>query len=164
MLQKPLFLKVVAFVLLFASAPLSTALAQGNPPLPTIQLSIQTATGLTHNFTVELAATLEQQAYGLMFRRELAADRGMLFPFGEARYASFWMKNTLIPLDMLFLDAEGRIAFIHRRARPHSLEPISSPVPVVAVLEIPGGEADRQDIRVGDRVTEGLDAVTQGAR
>ncbi|MBV6632472.1 MAG: DUF192 domain-containing protein [Alphaproteobacteria bacterium] len=115
-------------------------------------LSIRTLTGERHEFTVEVAETPRQQAIGMMFRRKAPRDRGMLFPFEKPRVASFWMKNTLVSLDLLFIEQGGRIATIHRRAQPQSLEPMSSGVPVIAVLELAGGEADRRDIRTGDLV------------
>lgn len=115
-------------------------------------LTIRTVTGTLHEFTVEIAETPRQQAIGMMFRREAPKDRGMLFPFEEERVASFWMKNTLVSLDLLFVAGNGEIMRIHRRAQPHSLAPLSSGVPVMAVLELAGGEADRRDIRAGDIV------------
>lgn len=115
-------------------------------------LTITTAAG-QRSFRVELARTEEEQARGLMFRTEMAADRGMLFPFDPPRPASFWMKNTLIPLDMLFIRADGSIARIAANTVPQSLEPVSVSEPVAAVLEIAGGNAAAQGIRVGDRVT-----------
>ena len=114
-------------------------------------LTIDTASG-AHHFSIELALSPEQQEQGLMFRRSLAADAGMLFDFGAARPASFWMRNTLIPLDMLFIDAEGHIADIHERAVPLSEDPIESKVPVRAVLEVNGGTVSRLGIKLGDVV------------
>jgi len=114
-------------------------------------LTIDTASG-AHHFSIELALSPEQQAQGLMFRRSLAADAGMLFDFGAARPASFWMRNTLIPLDMVFIDAEGHIADIHERAVPLSEDPIESKVPVRAVLEVNGGTVSRLGIKLGDVV------------
>ena len=105
-----------------------------------------------HHFQVELAATPETRRTGLMHRRRLAQDAGMLFIFSRSSRQSFWMKNTLIPLDMLFLAGDGRIMHLHHNARPHSLTPISSNVDVTAVLEINGGLSRRLKIKVGDRV------------
>ena len=79
-----------------------------------------------HAFKIEMAVTPDERARGLMNRRNLGADAGMLFDYGKARYVSFWMKNTLIPLDMLFIDRRGVIVNLHQRAVPHSLAPISS--------------------------------------
>jgi uncharacterized protein len=109
--------------------------------------------GTVHRFHVEVARTAQEQATGLMFRRTLAGDRGMIFPMQPPRFASFWMKNTLIPLDLLFLRAGGTISSIAPMATPLSLAPIESVEPVVAVLELKGGEAARRGIKPGDVVT-----------
>lgn len=105
-----------------------------------------------HVFRVEIASTPAERERGLMFRRELAADAGMLFDFQRPQPVSFWMKNTLIPLDMLFVAADGRIVNIAERAVPGSLRPISSAEPVRAVLEVNGGTAHRLGIAPGDRL------------
>ncbi|GAA4712840.1 DUF192 domain-containing protein [Sphingomonas lutea] len=106
----------------------------------------------SHRFTVEVARTAEEQAQGLMFRESLADDRGMIFPFEPPREAGFWMKNTLIPLDMIFIRADGTIARIAANTVPHSLEPVQSGEPVAAVLEIRGGRSAELGIKEGDRV------------
>jgi len=113
---------------------------------------IETAAGDQRRFTVELAVNSAQHAQGLMFRRDLAADAGMLFLFGRTREVSMWMKNTLIPLDMLFIAEDGRIVAVAERAVPGSLETISPGQPVAGVLEINGGMAARLGIAAGDRV------------
>ena len=110
------------------------------------------SSGRKHLFTVELAQTPEQQAQGLMNRRSLAPDRGMLFPREPAGDASFWMKNTLIPLDIIFIRPDGTIARIAENTVPMSLEPIPSLEPVSAVLEIAGGRSAELGIKPGDRV------------
>lgn len=115
-------------------------------------LTIETAGGARHVFAVELARTTGQQAQGLMFRRRLAADAGMLFIYGGDRPVRMWMKNTLIPLDMLFIERNGRVVHIVERTVPGSLETISADRPVAAVLEVNAGTADRLGIEVGDRV------------
>jgi uncharacterized membrane protein (UPF0127 family) len=115
------------------------------------ELAIEAASG-KHRFTIEEARTPEQMAQGLMFRRSMAADAGMLFEYPKQQLATFWMKNTLIPLDMLFIAADGRIATIHQRAVPLSTAPISSEVPVLAVLELNGGTVERLGLKPGDRV------------
>jgi len=111
-----------------------------------------TSGGRTHRFTVEIARTEEEQATGLMNRSELAPDRGMIFPFDPPRDASFWMKNTLIPLDMIFVRADGSIANIAENTVPLSLEPEMSEGPVGAVLEIAGGRSAELGIKPGDKV------------
>jgi uncharacterized membrane protein (UPF0127 family) len=105
-----------------------------------------------HIFNVEVAGTPEEQAQGLMFRERLAPNEGMLFPFPSPRPASFWMKNTLIPLDMIFIRADGTIARIAANTVPHSLEPVAVGEPVAAVLEIAGGRSAQLGISQGDRV------------
>lgn len=115
-------------------------------------LTIETAAGETHAFTVELAHTPAQMAQGLMYRRALPRDAGMLFLYGRDIMATMWMKNTLIPLDMLFITREGRIANIAERTVPQSLRTISADRPVAAVLELNGGTAARLGIKEGDRV------------
>lgn len=118
----------------------------------TSELSVETASGRHFRFTVELALTPQQQAQGLMFRESLAPDAGMLFLYNTPQPAAFWMKNTLIPLDMLFVAADGRVVNIHDRAVPHSEDAIRSDGPVLGILEINGGMANRLGIRPGDRV------------
>ncbi|WP_241911912.1 DUF192 domain-containing protein [Telmatospirillum siberiense] len=115
-------------------------------------LAIETADGRSLAFSVEVAETPEQQTRGLMNRASLPADAGMLFDFGMDRPVAMWMKNTLIPLDMLFIKVDGTIAGIAERTVPMSLEVIASPGPVRAVLELNGGTSDRLGLKVGDRV------------
>lgn len=106
-------------------------------------------------FHVESAETDAARQRGLMFRERLATAGGMLFRFDPPRVAAMWMKNTLIPLDMLFVDPQGRIVHIESRTTPHSLRPIAAPVPVSLVVEIAGGESDRLGLRLGDRLDVG---------
>jgi len=106
----------------------------------------------THRFRVEVATTPAQQTQGLMFRRGLAADAGMLFVYSPPKMASMWMKNTFIPLDMIFIDGNGRIVGIAERTIPGSLAVISSDRPVAGVLELNGGTVSRLRMAVGDRV------------
>jgi uncharacterized protein len=117
----------------------------------TSAVTIDTASG-ARQFNVELAVTAEEQAQGLMYRRALPAEAGMLFDFGGTRPATFWMRNTLIPLDMLFIAADGRVADLHERAVPLSEAMIESKVPVRAVLELNGGTVARLGIKPGDVV------------
>ena len=115
------------------------------------QLAIET-TGGGQQFAVELAVTSEQRAQGLMYWQRMPADAGMLFLYPAARPVSMWMKNTLIPLDMLFIGDDGRILHIAERTIPGSTATISSMQPARAVLELNGGTAARLKIQVGDRV------------
>lgn len=105
------------------------------------------------HFDVWVADTPARSEQGLMFVRDLPAGRGMVFPFEPARVVSFWMKNTYIELDMLFIAADGRIVKIIERAPPLRLDLLSSDVPVGAVLELRGGEAGLLGLRVGDQVS-----------
>ncbi|MCB1518733.1 MAG: DUF192 domain-containing protein [Hyphomicrobiaceae bacterium] len=115
-------------------------------------LTIKTAKGQFH-FSVEIADTPEQQAQGLMFRQELAPDHGMLFDFHRERETAFWMRNTFIPLDMLFIASDGTIRSIHANARPQDDTAIPSGFPVQFVLEIPGGRAAEIGAVPGDKIS-----------
>lgn len=100
-------------------------------------------------FSVEIADTYEERGKGLMFREEMAKFSGMLFIYPEPSSVAFWMKNTLIPLDMIFLDATGVVKRIHENATPQSLETIPGGENILAVLEINGGLSRRLGIEVG---------------
>ncbi|WP_431521373.1 DUF192 domain-containing protein [Blastomonas fulva] len=119
--------------------------------LALVPLTIQSS-GKTHRFTVEVAGTSQEQAQGLMFRTELAPDAGMIFPFPSLKPASFWMKNTVIPLDIIFVRADGSIESIAANTTPYSLDAVSSQGPVAAVLELAGGRAAQLGIKPGDIV------------
>ena len=108
--------------------------------------------GGRHWLKIYLAQTEAQQEQGLMFVRELPADEGMLFPLPSPRVMTMWMKNTLIPLDMLFIDARGRVVCVRAKAVPESLDLISCDKPVKAVLEIGGGQAAARGLAIGDTV------------
>ena len=113
-------------------------------------LTIHSANG-DHRFTVDVAATDEEQQRGLMFVRSLPGDRGMIFPYDPPQNVGFWMKNTLIPLDMIFIRADGSIARI-ATAKPLDETPVPAGEAVAAVLELRGGRAAELGIREGDRV------------
>lgn len=115
------------------------------------ELWIETADG-RHRFDIEVAETDRQMARGLMFRTELADDAGMLFDYRVLRPIAMWMKNTLIPLDMLFVADDGTILRIEAWTTPLSLATISSGGPARAVIELKGGISERLGIRPGDRV------------
>ncbi len=115
-------------------------------------LRITTRDAMVHAFSVEMAITPDQQRRGLMFRTELAPDAGMLFDFHTPQTLAMWMKNTLIPLDMLFIDANGAIVFIAENTTPESTATISTPIPSRFVLELAGGTTKRLGLGVGDRV------------
>ena len=111
-----------------------------------------TGAARSHVFTVEVARTPAQQERGLMYRRALGPDEGMLFPFDPPRPASFWMRNTLIPLDMIFIRPDGTIARIAANTVPMSEEQVGVNDPVTAVLEIRGGRAAELGITTADRI------------
>ncbi len=114
-------------------------------------LEIVSASGV-HVFSVEVADTEPAREKGLMFRKNLPDGHGMLFDFKREQDVSFWMKNTYIPLDMFFIQGNGRILRIAENAKPLSTAVIPSGGPVLAVLEASGGTAHRLGIRPGDRV------------
>ena len=118
----------------------------------TTPLTIETAAGLSLAFHVELARTEAEREQGLMYREKLASDAGMLFLYPTERPVAFWMKNTLIPLDMLFIRRDGTILSIAERTVPLSEAAIPSDGPVTAVLEINGGVVSHLGIKPGDRV------------
>lgn len=122
------------------------------PTLPTEDLVIVGTGGVRHAFHVEIARTPEQQVTGLMFRKSVAPDSGMLFPWGRPIESKMWMKNTLVPLDMVFIKADGTIGRIAENTVPQSLAVISSDGPVVATLELQGGITSKLGILVGDHV------------
>jgi len=117
-----------------------------------LALSIRTATGV-RALRVEVARTEAEQARGLMYRTALPEDGGMLFPSDREEPRSFWMKNTAIPLDLIFIRADGSIARIAEETVPYALDPIESGEPVIAVLEIAGGRAAALGIAEGDQVS-----------
>lgn len=142
----------VSLALLAVLAEAGSADGQVMRRFETDTVAIETRGGASHRFTVELATTSDERSRGLMYRRELASDHGMLFIYPRPREVSMWMKNTYLPLDMLFLDAAGRVVRIAERTTPLSREVISSGERVLAVLEVPGGTAERLDLARGDRV------------
>lgn len=117
------------------------------------ELIVTKADGQTHSFTVEVARTNEQIRDGLMFRTSMPPDAGMLFLLPVPQEVRFWMKNTLIPLDMLFIRPDGVVAKVHANAQPQDLTPIPSGEVVAAVIEINGGRAAQLGIVAGSRVS-----------
>jgi uncharacterized membrane protein (UPF0127 family) len=120
------------------------------------RVTVLASSGASHAFDVEVADTAAERARGLMFRRTLDPEAGMLFDFRPGRPVSMWMKNTLIPLDMLFADATGRIVHIEREAVPETLVSRGPEQPVAAVLEIKGGRAGELGIEEGDRIVHSM--------
>ncbi len=144
---------------LLAATP-AIALAQGDEPtgpqpeLPKEKLVIVTRDGAQHIFNVEMALTMKQQITGEMFRPTVPEDGGMLFDWGTPRESRMWMRNTIAPLDMIFINPDGVIRAIAENAVPESLAVISSRGPVRATLEVAAGTAARLNIRVGDKVLQ----------
>jgi uncharacterized membrane protein (UPF0127 family) len=141
----------------FAAAVLALVLWSVGPAAAAEEqtLEIVTRNGV-YPFTVEVAITDEERSKGLMFRRELPEGRGMLFDFKQDTNATMWMKNTYIPLDMIFIRADGRIQRIAESTEPESTKIIAAGAPVRAVLEVIGGTARKLGIKPGDRVAHPL--------
>lgn len=136
------------------AAPGSTQAAPAVHPvsgLAVVPLRV-THAGTVHTFRVEVAGTPQEQAKGLMFRTAMGADEGMIFPMNPPRGASFWMRNTVIPLDIIFVGVDGRISNIAAGAVPYDETPLSSTGLVKGVLELNGGRAAQLGIAAGDRV------------
>ena len=138
------------FIIVFLFAGVSCS--RGGNTLPVADIVIEKAAGGKETFRVELALNRDDQAYGLMNRTEMADNAGMLFVFDDVAERAFWMKNTLIPLDMLFINPDGTVRHIHENAVPHDLTAIPSNGPVKAVLELNGGAASKYGLRPGDTV------------
>ena len=145
----------VLFAFGLAACAYAQTITGPQPTLSRSTLVIETADGPV-SFTVELANTGIQRQTGMMFRRTLAANAGMLFDFQNQAYRSFWMKNTFVSLDLLFIRSDGTIAHIAANATPLSEGSINSGAPVRAVLEIPGGRAAVLGIAPGDLVRHAI--------
>ncbi len=141
----------------FAAAPVAALLLLAafiaTAPAQDLQRLMIAGQSGTHELSVEVVADPKTRAKGLMYRRDLAPDHGMLFDFGQQQQISMWMKNTYIPLDMLFIDEKGIISTVAKRTTPFSERTIPSNAPVRYVLEINGGRADALGIRAGDTVS-----------
>ena len=138
----------------FAALSLSTLSSMADP-MEVTPLSIVT-TDTVHEFTVEVANDSDEISFGLMERESMDADKGMLFDFNPPREPSMYMKNTLIPLDMLFIAEDGHVEMIARNTVPGSLRTITPGDPVRAVLELNGGLAAELGILPGDTVQHPL--------
>jgi uncharacterized membrane protein (UPF0127 family) len=126
-----------------------------NPPaplMPRADLGVVTPAGKTHQFKIEVAATTPHRRFGLMYRWELPEDAGMLFVFEHEAVISMWMRNTFIPLAMLFIRSDGTIARVVDRTTPLSEESVYSGEPIIAVLELNAGMASRLKITAGSRL------------
>ena len=129
--------------------------AQDRPDFARSTVTIETKHG-KHVFKVEMAVTPRELAYGLMFRRKMPLDEGMLLVYDPPEQASIWMKNTILPLDIVFIDPKGRIESIFHGAKPHSLEAMPSKGVVGAVLELNAGVVRILGIEPGDIVRHKL--------
>jgi uncharacterized protein len=151
---------IVLVTLGVTATSLTTNLARERKKEAVVQERLErfeiTSGAATHVFQVEVMRTDAERAKGLMFRQFLPQDRGMLFDFIREEPVSMWMRNTYIPLDMLFIRSDGTVARVHERAQPLDETTISSGAPVRYVLEINGGAAARLGLKAGDRVKTGL--------
>lgn len=145
-------LSVLALFPSLAWAEADTSKAQ--PELPKETLVIVTKDGVSHSFNVEMALTQDQQTVGEMFRPSVPEDGGMLFDWVVPRESRMWMRNTIAPLDMIFINPDGSIRSITENAVPQSLAVIDSRGVVRATLEVAAGTAARLNIRVGDIVKQ----------
>lgn len=145
--MRRLLVALAALVFLSGCSPAE----QPQSGLPKAEIVIDTPSGPAH-FTVEMATTDDSRRTGLMYRTKMGANEGMLFDFQKEDLRSFWMKNTVLPLDMLFIKADGTISTIAENAVPYSEDPVSSSEPVQAVLEINGGRARELGIVQGAKV------------
>jgi uncharacterized membrane protein (UPF0127 family) len=153
--KKPIAARAALAAALMLAAGMAIAQSTAPEPLsafPQSLLAIKTSGGKVVNFKIWQADTPRREEQGLMFIHELDVHSGMLFMFPENSRVSMWMKNTFIPLDLLFLNARGQIDYIAANATPQSETIIGPPTPEFAVLELKGGACDQFGIKVGDRV------------
>jgi uncharacterized membrane protein (UPF0127 family) len=147
-------LGLAAFVCAFLAVLPAAAqddITHAQAPLPTEELTIVTHSG-AHHFRVEMATTPDERDIGLMYRPAMQPDRGMFFEMGRPQQAAFWMKNCPVPLDMLFIRADGRILSVAANTTPYSEAPIDSGGPITGVLELRGGRAAEIAAQAGDIV------------
>jgi len=163
MLKKSFRVFALAVALAFFAGPAKPQSADDGVAFRTETLSIETPHG-TYPFQVEIAESMSQRAHGLMFRRELAPDHGMLFLYPREETIMMWMKNTYIPLDMLFIDRDGRITRIAAETKPMSTDIIASGPRAKAVLELAARTASRLGIKEGDRIIHPAFDVSAPAR
>ena len=140
-------------IYLFSFSLLVCAVSGGRADAAVDDLTITTTSG-PHHFAVEVMRTRDELERGLMFRREMAPDHGMLFDFGSPQPVTMWMKNTYLPLDMVFIASDGRIVSVKRDAEPLSEKTIPSGGNVLGVLELDAGTAKRIGLKPGDLVAD----------
>jgi hypothetical protein len=148
-----------SLLMMLTLAPLAALAQEPNitgpqPELPKEKLTIITRDGVRHDFMVEMAITPQQQTVGLMFRPAVPPESGMLFDWGIPHDSQMWMRNTISPLDMVFINADGTIRSIAENTVPESLAVIDSRGPVRATLELQAGITAKLNIRVGDKVEQ----------
>jgi uncharacterized protein len=152
-MQRRLF---IASILALLASPALAQQPQRAPNFERSALVIDSATGKQHRFTVELADSDERRAYGLMHRDAMPPDHGMIFDFKADQPVAMWMRNTRLPLDMLFIARDGKVVNIRERAVPFDETSIYSDGPVRSVLELNGGTVSRLGIKPGDVVRHAL--------
>ena len=139
-----------------AAQPSPTPAAQASvhpvSGLEVVPLTVTTPGGKAHAFRVEVARTPQEQSRGLMFRTEMEADEGMLFPYQQPQMLSFWMRNTVLSLDLIFIGPDRRVINVAANAVPYSEESIPSDAPAIAVLELNAGRAEALGIVPGSKV------------
>jgi uncharacterized membrane protein (UPF0127 family) len=136
-----------------AAAPAAALAVHPVSGLTVVPLTVTTASGVVHLFKVEVAATFGEQERGLMFRAVMGADEGMIFPMDPPRRTAFWMKNTVIPLDIVYVGADHKVLNIAANAVPYDLTPLPSEGAAAGVLELNGGRAAAIGLKPGDSVT-----------
>ena len=164
--RRHLVASAASALFLFIAAPLQAQDQQGEPSLLPVheeRLVIETSEG-SFDYSVELALNGRDRASGLMFREQMDDDHGMLFRFEEPRQITMWMRNTLIPLDMIFIRGDGTVAGHHADAVPLSEAVIASPEAVLFVLELNAGKAEEMGLAEGDRVSHPIVAEAAGAQ
>jgi uncharacterized protein len=149
-----LFLLLFALCDALAGRGFAADTPKPQPELPTEKLVIVSHDGVEHVLNVEMALTVDQQTVGEMFRTSVPEDRGMLFDWRVPQESRMWMRNTLVPLDMIFINADGTIRSIAENTVPESLATIDSRGPVRATLEVAAGTAARLNVRVRDQVRQ----------
>jgi uncharacterized membrane protein (UPF0127 family) len=145
--MRRLLMGLVALVFLSGCSPAEHA----QTGLPKAVIVVDTPSGPVR-IDVDIANTEESRRLGLMYRTKMGANEGMLFDFGKEQYVSFWMKNTVLPLDMVFIKSDGTVSTIAENAVPYSLDPVPSSEPVQAVLELNAGRARALGIASGKKV------------
>lgn len=147
---------LISAILALLASPALAQQPQRAPSFERSTLVIDSVTGKQHRFTVELADSDERRAYGLMHRDAMPPDHGMIFDFKADQPVAMWMRNTRLPLDMLFIARDGKVVNIRERAVPFDETSIYSDGPVRSVLELNGGTVSRLGIKPGDVVRHGL--------